>query len=349
MSEVNVPVQTSTPAASNTNTTGAPLLNQQNGAKNEVVQKEESKETPKKFKVFKENGQEYEVDEENYHRLAQKSFAAEKRMWEAKEARKAIDSDRVKLAEERAKMEAFKKMTPSQRFDAMLGELEENPEMSKEFRDKLEDFLYAKLKEDEEHPEIKKRKEIERENKRLKDQMESEKKAKEDAVKAEQVKQYKIQYQKTIVDALDMSGLPKNEWNVKHIADLMYNAAKQNITLTPEMLSQKLKEDRIDNVRAMSGDMATKLIDAHKAKNYPEVLKIGERLTEMFGEDMLNALRRLDLTMTSSSVPSIPEPAVPTPQLNGTKDSKPYAVSWDKYQDERKAKAEELQKSWKRG
>lgn len=300
---------------------------------------------PKKYKVLKHNGQEVEVDEDTYTRFAQKAFAADRELSEAKRLKREAEERAAHVRQWQAQIEAMKKEAPSKRVKMLLEELQDNPDAVKEFRGTVEQWLYDKLQEESASPEMQRAMKAERELERIKKQQAQEaEKAKKEAWEKEVAASRPAQ-EKLIIEALTMSGLPKTEWNVKHAADIIYNARVKGHKVTNEQVASILKEDRIDNVRALGSEFSSKIIEAHTNKDFDTVLKAGEQLAELYGEDILKALRIYDLRKHLSSKPEMPKPVVETQKTEGAQKKGAYEYkNMDEWTEARKRIVQSMSK-----
>lgn len=360
-----------TPAATPNNTSEAPV-HQSKPTGTEVGNAKEAKDTteavsdkkqpatdkkeePKRTRILKVDGKEYEIDDERLEKLAQKGFGAEKKLWEASEARKKLDAERAQLAEEKQKWEEMKKMSPKERLRSMKEELKD-PNLSKEFRAAMEDVLWEEIKADEQTPEQKELAQLRKEKEERLKQEETDKKTAEERKQQEALNAWKEKSEKSIIGVLEHSKMPKTPWNVKHIADIMYNHRKlqqslpenERFDLSPEEISKKLVQDHTDNTRAITQDISKQIIEAHKAKDANKVLDLGDRLMEIFGEEGMDALRRYDLIKHTTMRPKLPEPVTETPKETIKKEDGKYPLSWEQMKEERQKRAQALQGDWKR-
>lgn len=280
--------------------------------KEPLIKKEaaEAPKEPKKYKIFNHDGSEKEIDEDTYKRWSQKLAASDKFLAEAKQKQREIDAREAMIQEQQKKIEEMRKAAPSQRVKAMLEELQDNPEALNEFRGSVESWLVERLQEESASPEtqraLKAERELERHKKQEALRQENEKKAAWEKA----VNDSRPQTEKFIVDTLKLTGLPPTEWNVKSVADVMFNAKQKGHKPTPEQVAAIVKEDRIDNIRAVGTQTAQQILEAYKNKDFDAVVKHGAALEELYGQDILKALRAYDIRKHMSGQPIVPkEPA----------------------------------------
>lgn len=225
----------------------------------------------KKYKI-KVDGNEEEVeldlnDEQTLVRHLQMSKAASKRMNEAAITKKQAEQFINALKTDPVRILTDPRIMGNEKFQAIA-----------------EEFLAKKLQEQMLSPE--ERKHIEMEE-RLRKYEESEKKAKEEA-EQKQIAQleahYAQQYQKTIIEALQSTSLPKNAFTVKRMAELMQKNIQHGLELEPQHLAQLVKEDyQRELVGLIGGSDADQII-------------------AMFGEDVANKIRKHDLAKLKSKL-----------------------------------------------
>ena len=314
------------------------------GAKPAENKEEQSGKT---FKLTKIDGTEYEVPERDYHEAARKGLTADKRMYEANLLKKqAIEEKRV-LAEMKQALESESGKSPIERFkDLLKGLKDEN--ISKDFRKEAELWLYEQIQRDEE-PEHEKRIRAAEERARLAEEKanaeENRKKQEAEAVKKNQ---YRKAAEESVIKGVQASGLPVTEYTVKRFADLKYNASKAGADVSDEQLASFLKTDTIENNKALFGSYVDQIIKARESKDNDAILKAGEAMSSQLPENFLQALRIFDyinhIQKTNGQMSGAP---IDTPKAQKEPEAK-KELSWSEYQEERKRKAEELQKSWKR-
>lgn len=227
----------------------------------EPVEKKEAQQSFKKKLKLKVDGEEIEDeidfnDEEGLKRKLQLSYAAKKRMEEAKAA-KAKAFEIIKAFEEDP-ANVFKKLGPKGREAAERFLLEQIQEEAMDPKDKeLRDL--KKFKE-----------EIEAEKERTKQEREKQ-------ALAEQEAKYAQEFQKTIIDALGKSGLPKSPEMVKRFARIMQKNLELGLELTADDLVDEVKSDITSIIKSIVGEAD------------------GDHLISLFGEDVANKIRKSDI------------------------------------------------------
>lgn len=246
----------------------APIENDNQDAAIENEQgSEEKKEAPKEVQSFKKklklkvDGEEIEDeidfnDEEGLKRKLQLSYAAKKRMEEAKAAKsKAFE---IIKAFEEDPANVFKKLGPKGREAA-------------------ERFLLEQIQEEMLDPKDKELRDL----KKFKEEIEKERETQKEAAKRKELEaqeaRYADEFQKTIISALDKSGLPKSPESIKRMAQIMSKNLELGLELTPDELALEVKND-------MQGMLKSFIKDA-----------TGDQLVAMFGEDIANRIRKFDI------------------------------------------------------
>jgi len=195
-------------------------------------------------------------DEEGLKRKLQLSYAAKKRMEEAKAA-KAKAFEIIKAFEEDP-ANVFKKLGPKGREAA-------------------ERFLLEQLQEEAMDPKDKELRDL----KKYKEEMEAEKERikaeREKQALAEQEAKYAQEFQKTIIDALGKSGLPKSPEMVKRFASIMQKNLELGLELTADDLVDEVKSDITSIIKSIVGEAD------------------GDHLINLFGEDVANKIRKSDI------------------------------------------------------
>lgn len=305
------------------------------------AQKEAPKE-PRKYKIFTEEGTEKEIDEDTYKRWTQKLAASDKFLAEAKMKAREIELKEEKIKEQEKRIEELRKAAPSQRVKAMLEELQDDPNALTEFRGSIEEWLVERLKEESADPAtqraIKAERELEKHKKLIQQREENEKKQ----AWEKSVNEARPQTEKFIVDTLQMTGLPPTEWNVKAVADVLYNARQKGNKPTPEQVAAIVKEDRIENIRSVGSQMAQQIVEAYKNKDFDTVLKHGAAMEELYGPEILKALRAYDIRKHTQGQPIVPKPVEPVAETKQDSKGTYEFKSMDEWIEHRKKLAQSV-------
>lgn len=240
----STPVVTETPAA-------APAVAE--AAKTAEALKAEIK----KYKV-KVDGSEEELTEDELVKHAQLGKAAQKRMQEAAEYRKQVNS-----------------FVDALRSDPM--KVLSNPNLgipADQLKKFAEQIINNEIEEMQKTPEQKEKEKLQKELQDLKAQAENDKKARDTAEFQRLQEQAAVQLDTSITEALEGSDLPKSPYTVKKMAEYMMLALQNDIDLSPKDLLPLIRKQVTSEIREMFGKM-------------PE-----EALEEFLGKDNLSRLRK---------------------------------------------------------
>lgn len=231
------------------------------------------------------DGKEEEVTKDELIRRAQKYAAADKRFQKAAEIQKQHELVIDTLKE-----------SPVEALTRVHG-----PEKAREL---MEKYLYEQLQYDQLTPEQKRLKELEKENQALKGQKQKEEEQK--AAEAEQKlqTQYKADYEKKILSALETSGLPVSEDTISRMAFYMRHALQQGIDAPMDLIVEQVREDL-----------------SHRSKSLISKLK-GPELLKLLGDDVIKLIREADLEALKSGTPTVPSAPPQTPIGNQNNESK---------------------------
>lgn len=212
---------------------------------------------------FKIDGQDFEEeydlnDTERIRSELQLAKAAKKRMFEAKEAtRKANELTQMF---EKDPISLFKQLGPKG-------------------RELAEQFLLGELQQEMLSPEEKKMREYERKLKEYEEREKTEKEKYEQSVLEQSKAKYIKTFQKTIIDALDKSELPKTPEMIADMARLYKKNLELGLELTADELAIESKNEKIQLIKSLFGkseanqilalmgdDLATKIRKSDIAK-----------------------------------------------------------------------------------
>jgi hypothetical protein len=235
----------------------------------------------KKYKV-KVNGEELEVTEEELIKGYQIRKAADEKFREASMLRKQAE-EFISLL----KKDPIKVLT--------------HPNLGLDFKKLAEEYLYQQLEEELMDPkdrELKKYKAMIEEMERQKQEQErAEREAMIEQLKAE----YSQNYVKDITEALQSSGLPKNEFTVKRIAYYMHEGLKRGYNLSAKQVAPLVKEDYIKEQKALYSSLD------------------GDLLVQLLGDDLVNKIRKYDVEKLKAKK----TPVTPKDQPVSRSESKP--------------------------
>lgn len=294
---------------------------------------EESAPEPKESSLrrIKVDGKEYELNEEQLLRFAQKGAAADKRFVDIAKERKAMEAMQETLSQKAEQIESF------------LQQLEENPIpfLTKKFgpqkaREIMEPFLAEQVRE-EMMPEGERRV-LEAERRAQEAEQRWQKHEEQQRLQAEEAEanNYAEHYQRTIIQALETTGLPKNEQTVAEMAQYMKRAIAKGYDYTPEQIANLVKEDNTIRIGAFAEPYVTQAEAAKKSGDTKSLIGLLEQVEGLFGRGFINVVRWGDLARLRSHQPAAPKPILETPRnTSDEKKRKPY-MSEEEWESERK-------------
>lgn len=286
-----------TPTATTTQTpAGSTAQAPQNGGKQPAQgqqtqpQKTDDKtsaDAARKLKL-KLEGKDVELTESEVIALAQRGTVSDKRFQEAAALRKQAD-DVLRFAKENP-AEFFKRTGMNARQWA-------------------EEYLMQELKREQMNPEQKKAWENEQKLKRFEaDEKARADKAKQDELAALQ-KKHHDNYEKTFVEALGKSGLPKTPYTIKRMAELQLVNLKKKLELSPDQLAKVVREDYIAEQKSLFGSLE------------------GDKLMELLGEELIKKLSKAQIAKLKAKGTG----AGGTPPVRSSGSEK-APMSWKEYQ-----------------
>lgn len=233
----------------------------------------------------------FEIDENNKAQMdylirhLQMSKVSNKRMSEASNTRKQAENFIQALQTDPMKILSNPKLMGEEKFQKLA-----------------EEFLSKKIQDQMLTPE--ERQQIDM-RKRLEEYEVQEKTQKEQA-EAKQVEElqhhYAQEFEKTIVEGLKSSSLPKNAFTVKRMASLMQKSIQHGFDLTPQQLATIVKEDYQQELISLIGNSEA------------------DQILSLFGDTISNKIRKHDLAKFKNSgvknnTVSIPEPPEPNRKM----------------------------------
>lgn len=297
---------------------------------------------------LKINGQEEEVSLEDLKKEAQKFKSADRLFQEARRKEQELLRERAELAEIRKQKEAEESLSPQEMMKRIVEKFQSDPQKYQAFRQSIEEHLVEQLKMEQASPEAQQlaqeKRRAEMLEKQLKEIKENEQKAKMEAMTNEQ----RQLLQKKLIDAAELAGLPGTEWNLRSMAEIMQKGLRAGYDLTPQQIAEFVRQDRVDNIQALGGTIAKAVKEAATSKDEQKVLQLGEQLNSVFGKDILDALRLVDLAKIRSNRAPVPQPTIETPKVQET-EKKSHYLSWEEAEAERKKTIAQLEQEWRSG
>lgn len=235
----------------------------------------------RKYKV-KINNEELEVDEDELLRGYQTRKAADEKFREAAMARKQVEEVISMLKDEDSVFEVLSKLG----YDP---------------RELSEKYLVKRLEEETLSPQ---EKEL-REYKRKLAEFENAKKAEEERIQEEQritlINKYTNDYSTQVVDALETSGLPKTPHTVKRMAYYLHQSLQRGYDLTAKDVVHLVKEDYMEEQKALFGSLDT------------------DSITSLLGKETVEKLRKQELSKLKKPSNSKPVVGKSKKPIKGTK------------------------------
>jgi hypothetical protein len=284
--------------------------------------------SPAEAKVIEKliiDGKEIEVDKDTMKRWAQQYGYATKMHAEASQMRKAAEAKFSDFEKRESKLKELESKYGDDALKYIMERHQSDPEKMKALRVSMEKALYSEIERDQASPEAKARMAAEARAEKAEKELSSRQEKEKQAAFQQRVAAHREQIQTVIVKGLDASGLPHTEWNVKHMANLMQQAEKAGYTLSPEQLAYHLKQDRIEHIQSLGSEYSKQAVELSKAGDNQKLLALGQQITDLYGEDILKALRLYDLAKLRSGQPNLPRPIVDAPKAQvEEKKTKPY-------------------------
>lgn len=305
----------------------------------EKAEDSEEKPAPQKRK-FKVDGEEIELDDETAARYTQKGIMLEKRGAEISREKRALQEQFAQVEQLKGQIHSFMESLEKDPVRYLVSKLGED-----KAREIMEPFLAEKVREEllPEHEKVvlserRAREKAEAELKQIRDSQNQEKMTKEEA-------QHLDGYKRLIIDALSIGGVPKTDFTAAEMANYIRRAEERNIQYTPEQLSTLVREDNVMRVNSLVGQYTSQVEAARKSGDKATVLKAGQALADMLGENVVHALAKYHLEKSRGVQPTVPKKTLDSPKLkeDPTKSRKgAYAMTEDEFREERKRRAEAI-------
>lgn len=251
----------------------------------------------KKIWKLKADGEEFEfdaTDEKSVMREIEKARGASKRLQSAAEMRKQAETFYQMLKE-----------------PATLRKVLEDPRIGVDVSKWAKEIIWEQMQEESMTPEQKTQRDRDREYEQLKADRDKSERTKLENEKKERQQVWEKDYEKKIMTALDLKGIPKDHQTVMKMAGYLENAIEQGIDLSPE--------DIADLVKADTGSYL---------KSYADSLT-EEQFLEFLGEQNAEKLRKADLKrLRSTQSNPFPERTRPKPDAKVTSPKKMGGGEW---------------------
>ena len=275
-----------------------------NADKKQVKQPTQETETPKELakRKFKFDGKEIELTEDRFEAYVQKGMLLDKKGHEISKHQMKVEAMMAQAQEREQTAQQTLKALETGSLDVLVHL--HGPEKA---RAMMEQYLTPLIQEEMLPPEQREHMQL----KRAHDQaiarleaIEQEKanyKLEQDTVAAKQ------QYETTIMKALELGGVPKNEFTASEAAQFLQIGLDKGIEISPEQLSQLVKGNNQKRISAMTENYTAKIMEAQKAGDHATILKCGEALAEMLGEKVVYALGKYHYNKIKTAKPELPK------------------------------------------
>jgi hypothetical protein len=278
--------------------------------------------------------QEYELTQEQADRFAQKGIMWEKRSAEIIRREKALAAKEQEVLSRDKQGETTLNKLQEQALDALVemhGEEKARAMMEAWLRPKIQEEMMP----EEQRQILQERRAREAAEARLKQYEEKQQKQELD----QKVTEVTGRLQKTIIDTLEKGGIPKTEFTAAEIASWMKRGKANGIQYTPDQLANLVREDNMMRVGSLTEPLIAQITAAKKAGNQEQVLKAGEQLVEMFGDQLMAAVGSYYLAKAKSAQPNGgngPKTILDTPKVRqqAEPEKKGYMTE-DEYKQER--------------
>lgn len=222
-------------------------------------------ETPQERKIWKlkADAEEFEfdaTDEEAVKREIMKARGADKRFKEA--------------AGIRQQAETFLSMLKD---PVTLKKVLTDPRIGVDLKKFAEDYVWEQIQESQMTPEQKAQRDKDREYEAMKAEKDKGELTKAEQAKAERQAQHEANYEKTILKALEVKGVPKDQVTVMKMADYMIAAVQKGYDLSAEEIADMVKNDTGSYLKAYTSAMNE------------------DQLLEFLGDDIAEKVRKADL------------------------------------------------------
>lgn len=291
-----------------------------------------------RIKVRDKDGaeKEYELSAEQLKAFAQKGVYYEKKGVEIAKFDQALQEREAKVADlenrEKIFLETLEK-DPGAVLEYLFGE---------EAFDKIKPWATGKvqkLQEYEQNPHQKALDDANRRAEALQGQLEQRQKQEASSAEQQNTQKFVQHYTKVITGALEIAGVPKTNFSASEAAKQLEIASQRGVDLKPEQLAEILKEHQTMRVRAMTGGLAQAILDAKKANDSDAVVKCGEQLAAMLGEDVVYGLAKYHLAKIQKTQPLQPKPILESPRVIKPADKRRGYMSEDEYAKQRRERA----------
>lgn len=182
-------------------------------------------------------------------------------------------------------------------------------------REIAEKFLLAQINDEMLTPEQKELRALKNENETYKQKDAREKAEREAQVAQQKENEYAQSFQKTIIEALNKSGLPKTPELVKRMAAMMSKNLEYGLELSPDDLVAEVKSDLTALFKSIVGDAD------------------GDHLIGMFGDDVANKIRKSDIKKLMEKHGQVYQPGKKVEPVGGSSSEPSRPMSMDDWRE----------------
>lgn len=306
-----------------------------------------------KFEKVKIRGKEIDIDadESQMKRYIQMGYEANERHAEAKRMRE--EADRIYQENHQRKQQEEKEWEEIQRNPVIgvqkaIKNLVAKGLSPQQARAAIEEHLYGEIQKDEMSPDAKRALALEEENRKLKEQWEAERKAKEEENLNQSAAEYRKQIVPQMMSAMDAVGLAKTAANLSSVARRLKIAADQKRPISVDQAVQLTHQDNQAVVQSTIGGQVQALNHAYKSNNMDAVMQIGKELEGFLGDEAIAAIQRYGILKWRNKVPKMPHQAIDTAKSTRAP-QEPVEMTRDEILEERKKRALEIDARRARG
>jgi hypothetical protein len=248
---------------------------------------EEKKLTAKeKLKVkFGDKEEEYELDEEQKRRFAQKGIYYEKKNAEITKRDRSVAAREAAATAKEAEAASMIEALKQGGLDLLI-----EIHGKEKVREMTEGFLRPEI-EREMMPEAdRKQLEWQERAERAEQQLQQREQQEHQTKVSAQEKQHVDNYNKVIIEALEMGGVPKTNFTAAEMADHMLRGLQNNIEYTPQQLADFVRQDNMVRIGALTERQVDAITNARKSNDTAGIVKAGEALMQMLGEPVMHAI-----------------------------------------------------------
>lgn len=286
-------------------------------------------------KAYKVSGRDIEIDEKDVDAYVQKGLLFEK--VKDPEYAKRTQALQKKIEEMEGVTGTATQFIEALQKDPVNALMQLYQGDTAKVRSFLEPFIadqYRQEMEDEKNPANRAAREAvaraERAEQALRQREEETQKAQELKTKQELI----ADYQKKIITSLQKSNFPVTEKNVQRVAEWFKRGVKYGVEYSDEDIADSIKTEITQDVQFLGKEIADNADKAFKEKDDAKLIELGKYADSIFGEQILNALRYIDLARYRQKQAPLPKAAVEQPKAGEPAPKKGNYMNWDEWKDE---------------